>query len=41
MEQENSLNPEEEIRNPEIIETSTNDAPEVAASKAVENAKEK
>ena len=41
MEQENSLIPEEEIKNPEILETSTNDEPVVAESKAVENAKEK
>ena len=40
MEQENSLIPEEEIKNPEILETSTNDEPVVAESKAVENAKE-
>jgi len=39
MEQENSLIPEEEIKNPEILETSTNDEPVVAESKAVENAK--
>ena len=37
MEQENSLIPEEEIKNPEILETSTNDEPVVAESKAVEN----
>ena len=30
MEQENSLIPEEEIKNPEILETSTNDEPVVA-----------
>ena len=41
MEQENSLIPEEEIKNPEILETSTNDEPVAAESKAVENAKEK
>ena len=41
MEQENSLIPEEEIKNPEILETSTNDEPVVAESKAVENAKER
>ena len=41
MEQENSLIPEEEIKNPEILEISTNDEPVVAESKAVENAKEK
>ena len=29
MEQENSLIPEEEIKNPEILETSTNDEPVV------------
>ena len=34
MEQENSLIPEEEIKNPEILETSTNDEPVVAESKA-------
>ena len=33
MEQENSLIPEEEIKNPEILETSTNDEPVVAESK--------
>lgn len=41
MEQENSLIPEEEIKNPEILEISTNDEPVAAESKAVENAKEK